>query len=67
MVKFHTLIRDLKRCGFTQAGIAAKLKVSQPAISYLLTAGREPKYTLGAALVELHSREMAKYRRRNAA
>lgn len=57
MVNFQTLIEKLNRRGWSHARIAEKVGCSRPAIYRLADAtNSEPRYHLGAALVDLERR-----------
>lgn len=64
---FQRLIKDLKKCGWTQVRIADAVETSQIHISRLERGERkEPRAGLALRIMDLHKREMANVKRRKA-
>jgi hypothetical protein len=60
-MQWNLIIADLRAAGFSQAQIAEKCGCTQSTVSELATIpGREPRYLLGVALMQLHKKQSRK-------
>ena len=59
---FQRIVRDLLKAGWTTTAIADHVGISQQAISRIkIGKATHIRYENGAALIELHNKEMPKY------